>query len=217
MKKIVWFSRPGVESTLIPNAGKVQEWITSIEVVRRRIGYLYGRIHRLSTSKRRNSLGDNWLVGIIKESKLIFWKSEYSYLQYHWWPILFKVSLLIKVSSVRYKILREGIAIKIKINMGIIVQISSIALPWSRKRLVILFLIIIDKIEKIIIVIKIRVIIVKSWKKIIISKIGELEFWKLIDHVLIFNKRFKSLFKEFKSNALICHIKKLLEFHYNND
>lgn len=57
------------------------------------------------------------------------------------------------------------------------------------------------------IVIKSKIIIVKSWKKIIISKIGELEFCREIIQVLIFNKRYKSFFKGFKSFALICHIK----------
>lgn len=33
-----WFRRPGVESILIPNEGTVQEWITSIDVVKIRIG-----------------------------------------------------------------------------------------------------------------------------------------------------------------------------------
>lgn len=33
-----WLRRPGVESILIPNEGTVQEWITSIDVVRIRIG-----------------------------------------------------------------------------------------------------------------------------------------------------------------------------------
>lgn len=37
-------------------------------------------------------------------------------------------------------------------------------------------------------VIKIRIIIVKSWKKIIISYVGELESWREINQVLIFNK-----------------------------
>lgn len=78
MINIVWFNRPGVESILIPRAGTVQAWITSIEVVRIRIGKLNGRMHRLSTSKRRNSVVFNWLVGIINESNSIFKKSEYS-------------------------------------------------------------------------------------------------------------------------------------------
>lgn len=35
-----WFNRPGIESILIPREGMVQAWITSIEVVRIRIGIL---------------------------------------------------------------------------------------------------------------------------------------------------------------------------------
>lgn len=129
---MVWFNRPGVESILIPKAGTVQAWITSIDVVRIRIGKLNGRIHRLSTSSRRNSLIFNWSVGIIKESNSIFKKSEYSYVQYHWCPIALSESLLLWISSVKYKIFNEGIAIKIRINMGIMVQINSIACPWSK-------------------------------------------------------------------------------------
>lgn len=75
---MVWLRRPGVESILIPKEGIVQAWITSIEVVKIRIGRLKGTTHRLSTSKRRNSLIFNIFWGIIKESKLIFIKSEYS-------------------------------------------------------------------------------------------------------------------------------------------
>lgn len=75
---MVWFKRPGVESILIPKAGTVQAWITSIEVVKIRIGKLNGRIHRLSTSNKRNSLILSWSVGIMKESNSIFKKSEYS-------------------------------------------------------------------------------------------------------------------------------------------
>lgn len=64
--------------------------------------------------------------------------------------------------------------------------------------------------NKIINVIKIKIIIVKSWKKIINSEEGELAFCKLINQVLIFNKRNYSLYIEFKSIALFCHIKKFL-------
>lgn len=75
---MVWFKRPGVESILIPKAGTVQAWMTSIDVVKIRIGKLKGKTHRLSTSRRRNSLVFNWSVGIIKESNSMFKKSEYS-------------------------------------------------------------------------------------------------------------------------------------------
>lgn len=93
-------------------------------------------MQRLSTSKRRNSLDFNWDVGIMNESNSILKKSEYSYLQYHWCPIVLSVSLLLWVSSVRYKIFRDGIAIKIKIIIGKIVQINSIVCPDRRNRFV---------------------------------------------------------------------------------
>jgi len=53
--------------------------------------------------------------------------------------------------------------------MGIIVQINSIKCPCNKNRLVNLFLVILNIIKKISRVIKIKIDIVKSWKKIIIS------------------------------------------------
>lgn len=146
-------------------------------------------MQRLSTSKRRNSLDFNWDVGIMNESNSILKKSEYSYLQYHWCPIVLSVSLLLCVSSVRYKIFRDGIAIKIKIIMGKIVQINSIVCPDRRNRFVWLLKIIIIIMNKIRIVMRVKIIIVKSWKKIIKSYVGELESWRVKSQVLIFNKR----------------------------
>lgn len=35
---VIWLSRPGVESILMPSDGTVQEWITSVDDVRIRIG-----------------------------------------------------------------------------------------------------------------------------------------------------------------------------------
>ena len=101
INSMVWFNRPGVESILIPKEGTVHAWITSKEVVKIRMGNLYGRIQRLSTSKRRNSWGKSWFVGIINESNSTEEKSEYSYLQYHWWPIALIDSLLLWISSVK--------------------------------------------------------------------------------------------------------------------
>lgn len=63
----------------------------------------------------------------------------------------------------------DGIAIKIKINIGIIVQINSIVWPCKRLRLINLLN---EKeiiIYKIMIVINVIIIMVKSWKKIIMS------------------------------------------------
>lgn len=153
----------------MPKDGTVHEWITSIEVVNIRMGVLKGITHRLSTSRRRKSLILSELGGIMNESKFRLIKSEYSYLQYHWCPMDLIVSLLLWISSVKYKILIEGIAMKIKINMGVMVQISSIVWPWSKNRSVNLLFIILNIINLIISVIRIRIIIVKSWKKIIMS------------------------------------------------
>lgn len=99
---------------------------------------------------------------------------------------------------------------KIKIIIGEIVQIISIKCPWSKYRLVILLKKRKIKENRIIDVIKIKIIIVKSWKKIISSKLGEFEFCKEINHVLIFNKSiFFTLYIGFNSIALFCHIKNL--------
>jgi len=78
INNMVWFRRPGVESILIPREGTVHAWITSIEVVKIRIGILKGKIHRLSTSNKRNSLFIRLLRGIMKESNSILLKSGYS-------------------------------------------------------------------------------------------------------------------------------------------
>lgn len=76
------------------------------------------------------------MVGVMNESKLIFLKSEYSYLQYHWWPKDFRVRFLEIISSDRYRILIDGIAIVTKRKIGRIVQIVSIKWSWRRNRLV---------------------------------------------------------------------------------
>lgn len=49
----IWFSRPGVASILIPIAGIVHEWRTSLEDVIRRIWQFKGIGVELSTSKSR--------------------------------------------------------------------------------------------------------------------------------------------------------------------
>lgn len=113
-------------SILIPNLGIVQEWITSEELINSRIWDFIGIIILLSTSNNRKLKFFNSLLLIIKELKLIFLKSVYSYFQYHWWPIILIVIIGLKISSVRYKIFKDGIAKKIKIIIGKRVQIISI-------------------------------------------------------------------------------------------
>lgn len=100
-----------------------------MEVVITRIHNPKGRTHRLSTSSRRNSFFFSASVGIINESNSISLNSVYSYLQYHWWPIVFRVIFGGKVVSIKYRIFREGKAIATRINIGVRVQIISMLCP----------------------------------------------------------------------------------------
>lgn len=76
-------------SAFTPKDGIVHEWITSNEKTSERIWEKRGITIRLSTSKRRNSLIlEFW--GVIYESNSIKGKSEYSYDQNHWCPIIFR-------------------------------------------------------------------------------------------------------------------------------
>lgn len=94
-----WFSRPGKASTLIPIEGIVHEWITSAAETRSRIWVLNGITVRLSTSNRRKSFIESSPVGIMYESNSILGKSEYSYDQYHWCPIVLIVKAGVFTSS----------------------------------------------------------------------------------------------------------------------
>jgi hypothetical protein len=112
-------------SIFMPKAGMAQEWITSAAVTRRRISSCMGTTMRLSTSKRRNSPGFRLSVGIIYESYSTDWKSEYSYLQYHWCPIALILTEGCLNSSVRYRSRRDGRARNRRVTAGRIVQIVS--------------------------------------------------------------------------------------------
>ena len=68
-------------------------------------------------------------------------KSVYSYLQYHWCPIAFRVMDGFLTSSVRYSSRRDGRARKIKMIAGTMVQIVSICCASIRYRLVYEFVI----------------------------------------------------------------------------
>jgi hypothetical protein len=65
-------------------------------------------------------------VGIMYESISMSEKSVYSYLQYHWWPIAFRVKDGFLTSSVRYSNRSDGRARDTRIIAGTIVQIVSI-------------------------------------------------------------------------------------------
>lgn len=140
-----WLSRPGIASTLIPREGIVHEWITSAADTKSRIWVLKGTTVRLSTSSSRNLSTPKSVEGIMYASNSTLEKSEYSYDQYHWWPIVLIVIAGVLTSSNKYRARREGRAIKIRIKAGIIVQISSIICPSYSFTLVYLLVIIVTK------------------------------------------------------------------------
>lgn len=190
IRKLAWFSRPGVASALIPKEGIVQAWITSVAVIKIRILVFKGIITRLSVSIRRKFIGGISFWGIINESNLIFLKSAYSYDQYHWWPVVFKVIEGLLFSSIKYNSLSDGRAIKIKIIAGKIVQINSIICSSNKSRLVNLLKNNVVIKYEIKMMINVRIINVKSWKKIICSIKGEDLSWKFkFDHVGISKER----------------------------
>ena len=67
----------------------------------------------------------SWIV-----SPLSLMKSEYSYTQYHWYPIALIVIAGSITSSLRYRSTNDGSAIKIRTTAGKIVQITSSVVPW---------------------------------------------------------------------------------------
>lgn len=82
--------RPGTASIFIPKDGTVQEWITSADEIKNLMWELKGSTIRLSTSSKRNELFFISWEGIMKESNSML-KSENSYDQYHWCPIILTV------------------------------------------------------------------------------------------------------------------------------
>ena len=62
---LTWFSRPGTASALTPNDGTVQACKTSAEEINTRTWILKGTTIRVSTSRSRNILSPNSLVGTI--------------------------------------------------------------------------------------------------------------------------------------------------------
>lgn len=99
IKSLAWFNRPGVASIFTPRLGIVQEWITSLPVVNKRILVFKGRIVRLSTSRRRNPWA--FFNGSMNDSNSCCFISEYSYFQNHWCPIALIVKAGLIISSRR--------------------------------------------------------------------------------------------------------------------
>ena len=135
-------------------------------------------------------------------------KSEYSYLQYHWWPMALIVMLGLSTSSNKYSSRSEGKAIKIKIIAGTPVQIVSRYWFSVKDREMSLFennLIIIYPTA---VIIRIKTSIVWSWKKFNCSIRGEALSWKFkADHVGIILKKINIFYQGLKPSAMFCHFR----------
>lgn len=114
---INWFNRPGRASAFTPNEGRAHEWITSDLVAINRTWLLIGIIILLSVSNRR-LIWYGEVKGNIYESKDRSGKSEYSYDQNHWCPVVLIVRSGVNGSSRRYKACSEGRAIVSRIITG---------------------------------------------------------------------------------------------------
>ena len=179
-----WFRRPGTASTFTPKEGTVQACNTSEEEINIRICTLKGTTVRLSTSSKRNILVSSSFEGIIYDLNsicailIIDQKSLYSYLQYHWWPKTFTVREESTDSSNIYRRSNEGMAIWINTTAGIIVQIHSIIWLSSKFIFIYLFDIILIIIYITKLIMNTKIMLIKSWRKINSSMIGEFASWR---------------------------------------
>jgi len=98
----------------------------------------------------------------IKFSVSVIVKEEYSYDQYHWCPVALIETRGFFVSSIMYKVFSEGMAIKINMIDGRMVQMVSISCPSVTYLLKILLFIIEMSKYKVKIVIRVKIIIAWS-------------------------------------------------------
>jgi len=95
-RKKDWFKRPGFASILTPKEGKAQEWITSAEVANRRMFWFKGKTKLVEHLIKRNLS-----VFSMKALKSTSDTLTYSYLQYHWCPVIFTVTMGDFLSSIK--------------------------------------------------------------------------------------------------------------------
>ena len=167
-------------SAFTPKLGTVHECKTSADEIKFRIWVLKGKTTRLSTSISRVLPIPRSEIGTIYESNSFSKKSEYSYLQYHWCPKVFKVTKGEDTLSIKYNKPMEGKQINKRINVGATVQNSSRDWDSSIIRLIFLLTTVLIILNPTIVIIKIKTVIAWLWKKINCSIKGELASWNLI-------------------------------------
>lgn len=134
-----WLIRPGRASTFAPREGIAQEWITSADEIIKRvedwIGIFIVSVVFINREMREFSINISVSLSSIS---LLFDNSED---QNHWCPIIFMEIWGCFVSSIKYRVLREGKAMNRRRATGKRVQIVSICCPSERNLLIFLFLI----------------------------------------------------------------------------
>lgn len=167
--------RPGVASTFSPNDGIVQECSTSLEVTIIRMGLMLGRTKLLDTLIRRV-----FIELFMTEVALLFIRLEYSYVQCHWYPMVFTVTKGAINSSIMYRVFIDGSAINTKRKAGREVQNSSVSCDSNKYRFISFDASDMLIIMSVIVVMDAIRIIVWSWKKQRCSIKGEFLFCRLI-------------------------------------
>lgn len=134
MMALVWFSLPGQASIFSPREGTKKSWITSLAVTTIRMCVSIGATILLSTSRECSCPSSSRSSGMMYDSSWIvsplsLMKSEYSYTQYHWYPMALIVIAGSITSSLRYRSTKDGRAIRIRITAGKIVHTTSRVVP----------------------------------------------------------------------------------------
>ena len=118
----IWLMRPGIASIFNPDEGMAQEWITSLDVISNRVDKFWGIIKCVEVDKIRD-----FLELEIREFNFSVNRFMYSYAQCHWNPVTLILMIGFKFSSIKYSVFIDGMAMKINIRAGRVVQNISIS------------------------------------------------------------------------------------------
>src|SRR3954454_24255648 len=118
-------------SSLKPNEGTAQEWITSAAVVWTRTTLPTGTTSSLSTASSLTWPGLMSLVSSMFESNLKPpWSAGYSYSQYQAWPTALRTTSAFGIINCARSSRKEGIAIATRMRTGTMVQATSSMVLW---------------------------------------------------------------------------------------
>jgi len=114
--------RPGMASIFYPDDGIVHEWITSFDVINIRVIKFWGIIKWVE-----DEIKCDFLELVIIEFIFSLIMFMYSYIQYHWIPVTLMLITGLRFSSIKYSVFIDGMAMKINMRVGKVVQNISIS------------------------------------------------------------------------------------------